>query len=68
MNAAPMKQSDMMRKLFTEHAGDRASVCAAYIRAHQDGLVIRKSNVTDQTIEAYAGALFMNGKRKGWFA
>lgn len=68
MNIPPMRQSDMIRKLYAEHAGDKPAVCAAFVRAHDDGLVVRKSNKTGQTIERYADALFRNGMRRGWFA
>lgn len=60
------KQRDVMRSLYQTLGDDEDSVCAAYVKAELDGSAPRKSNEHGVSPEAYAKALWKDGKAKGW--
>ena len=60
------KQRDVMRSLYKAHGDDENAVCAAYVKAELDGTALRKSNEHSTSPEAYAEALWKDGKAKGW--
>ncbi|GLS36569.1 hypothetical protein GCM10010869_21580 [Mesorhizobium tianshanense] len=66
MTGNVVTQRDYMRKLAVELGGDKSKVCAAYVQAEIDGIVLRKRNADDTRPEDYATALWADGVRKGW--
>ncbi len=62
------KQRGVMRSLYQTHGDDEEAVCAAYVKAELDGKVARKRNDNSTSPEAYAKALWKDGKAKGWIS
>lgn len=62
------KQRDVMRSLYQIHGENEDAVCAAYVKAELDGMVARKRDGNSTPPEAYAKALWKDGKAKGWIS
>ena len=66
MAAPPIKQREMMRRLYQQFGADKKKACQAYAQAEQRGEVVRNRNAGSNSPEQYASDLWSDGMRKGW--
>lgn len=62
----PVRQRDVMRRLFVRFAPDTRRVISEYAAAERRGEVLRYRNTRNQSPEEYARRLLADGVKKGW--
>ena len=63
-----MDQREYMKNLYEQHGDKKDLLVRMYAEAEQQGIVPRKSNTHGWTSVHYAGALYRDGKRRGWIS
>lgn len=59
-------QRAVMRSIYAACSGDIERTISGYAAAERNGTVVRKSDISGMSPDAYARALLLDGLKKGW--
>lgn len=59
-------QRDCMRALIRKHGYNRRQCVKGFIKAYNEGIILRMRNTRDQPFEEYARMVYENAKSQGW--